>query len=287
MSWQIPLLINIIFGTIRSYLDKKLVDRIDPFLVFLYTSIWGTVFFFLFYFFRHLSFPTIYPEMIFLGVLTTISMCSYLAAIKISLTQSVIFASYYLLLVLILAAVFLSEWQLFNPAESSGQKMIVGSILAFISIFLILSGRTKKEERLERKWIIYIVVFIILTAISVYWGKVFIADHGPLETLISQSLGVLPAIYIINIIKRVKWSISRENHLLAAVDGLAVVLATAFYYQALKSGPLSLILPVQTLVGTIAIVLVGLILFNEKQQFDKGKIIGLVLGMLGIILLMI
>lgn len=287
MTWQIPLFFNIIFGTVRSYLDKKLVDRIDPFLVFFYTSIWGTVFFLLFYFLRHLSFPTIYPEMIFLGVLITFAMCSYLAAIKISLSQSVIFTSYYLLLALILAAVFLSEWQLFNPTESSGQKTIVGGILAFISLFLLLSGGTKKEERLERKWLIYIVAFIILNAISVFWGKVFIADHGPLETLISQSLGALPAIYIINIIKKVKWPISRENHLLAAIDGLAVVLSVVFFYQSLKNGPLSLILPIQTLVGTMAVVLVGLFIYKETHMLTRQKTVGIVLGFLGVVLLVV
>lgn len=40
MSWQIPLFFNIIFATIRGFLDKKLVERIDPLVAFFYGVFW-------------------------------------------------------------------------------------------------------------------------------------------------------------------------------------------------------------------------------------------------------
>lgn len=187
MSWQLALFFNVIFATIRSTIEKKLVDRLDPLVVFFHTAFWSTVFFTLFYLLRHDSLPIIYPEMILFGVSVVLITGSYLAAIKISLSQTVVFGSYYIVVAMLLTTLFLGEWQLFDPAKISGQKTLIGVFLAFISLVFLLKSSSRKEAIMEQKWVFLIAVVIILNGVITFWSKSFLASHGPLETLISQS----------------------------------------------------------------------------------------------------
>lgn len=287
MSWQMPLFFNVLFGTVRSFIDKKLVTKVDPFVAFFYTSFWCGIFFFVSYLFRHHSIPLIYPEMILMGALYSFIIGSYLSAIKINLSQTAIFTSYYLVIPLALAALFLDEWRLFDPMVWSGQKTLLGVFLAFVSMGLFLSTKSQREEKMEKKWLILILFNIIFNGIGTYWGKIFITDHGALETLISQSLGGIPVLFVFNKLRRKSMKISKPYHLLAFIDGLVIVVAVTFYYLAIKNGPLTVVLPLQTLIGTIAIALVGLFIFKEKAQMTKKKIWGLVLGFVGTVLLVI
>lgn len=287
MSWQIPLFFNIIFGTFRSYLDKRLVTRIDPLIVYFYTVFWILLYLLGYFFIRNHTFPAIYPEMIVMGALYAVAIGSYLKAIKINLSQSVVFASYYLVIPMILSAIFLGEWSFFNPRTFSGQKTILGLILAFISMFLILRSHSKREAKIEFEWIYLIIINIVLNGIGTFWGKTFVDSHNIFDTVFSQCIGGLGVVFIINRLRNKKYSVNPINHIWLAFDGFIIILAIYFYYLTVKSGPLTLILPIQTLLGTIAIALLGLILFKEVQYFHKEKIAGLVLGFIGVVLLMV
>lgn len=287
MSWQISLIFNLIFGTIRSYLDKKLVEKIDPFVVYIYTVIWMTGYLIIYsLFFKH-SIPSVYPEMIAMGVLYGVAIASYLKAIKINLSQSVVFTSYYLVIPMVLSAVFLGEYAHFNLQNLSGQKTISGLTLAFISMFLILRSHTRREAKMELTWVFLIITNIVLNGIGTFWGKTFVDKHTLFDTMFSQCLGGIPTVFFISLIGKSKYSLTMRNHLWLALDGLIITLAVVFYYQTVKSGPLTLILPIQTLLGTVAITLVGLVIYKEAQKLEITKIFGLGLGILGVVLLMI
>jgi uncharacterized membrane protein len=256
-------------------------------LVLLYTNVWVLVFFFLFYLLRYGSFPVIYPEMMVLGVVYVIVIASFFAAIKISLSQTIVFASYYQLVAMILSAVFLGEWNLFNPFIFSGQKTILGICLAFIAMVLLLRSDKKSKGKLEKKWLYYILVYIIFMGIATFWSKSFLIAHGPLETLCSQQITFVPVALAWCLLKKKKLAISSRNQLLSGVDGLVTVFAVVFFYQALKNGPVSFILPIQTLLLTIATMILGLVVYKESHMFTREKIIGLVVGIAGIIFLII
>lgn len=287
MSWQIPLFINIIFATIRGYLDKKISDRVDPFLAFFYLAFVGAVGYFLLYIIKYNSFPPIYPEMVLLGVLYSFVISLYMSAIRINLTQSSIFASYYLVIPMLLSAIFLGEWRLFNPVTFTGQKTLFGISLALISMLLLLHAHNKKEERLEKKWLIFIVLQILLNGLASFWGKTFINNHGPLETMTSQVMGGVPVMFMINIFRGQKFKLATNNFLWIIIDGTVIVFSVVFYYLAVRSGPLSIVLPVQSLILTATVVLIGLFVYKEAHDFDRNKLIGLILGGLGIMLLVL
>jgi uncharacterized membrane protein len=287
MTWQIALFLNIIFSVIRGSLYKKLVDKIDPILVMMHTNFWGIVFFSSYFVFFNREFPVIYPEMLLLGILFTVSFGAYLKAARISLTQSVVFGSYYLVITLFLAAIFLGEWKLFDIQNISGIKNILGAVMAFISIYLLMTSGSKKEKMLEKNWIKYISLNIILTGFGTFWSKAFLVNHLPIETLFSQYLGGMPIQVIYNKIKLKKLSVDFTYYPAIILCSLMEVVGLSLYYVAFKEGPAMIILPVQTIMITIFTSLSGLIFFKEAHMFKKEKIWGLVIGIVGVGLLVI
>lgn len=287
MVWQAALFFSLVFGSVRTIIDKELADRLDPLLLFFHLNLWGTVFFILFYFFRYQSFPPIYLEMAFLGILFIIIMICYYAAIRINLSQTVVFSAYYLIVAMALSVVFLGEWQLFNPAIFSGQKAILGTFLAIISLFLILKSHSQKEAKMGKTWFFLILTDIILMGIATFWGKAFLFSHGPLESLISQSIGAFPVLFLLILMQKKSFSLSFKNNSLVLLDGLLMVFSAAFFYYALKRGPIIIILPIQTIILTAISALIGLIIFKEVHLLEKSKLIGFCLGALGVILLVL
>lgn len=287
MNWQLPLFLNIIFGTIRGYLDKTLVDRNDPFIVLLITEIWVSLFFFVAYLLVNHTFPPILPEMIIAGGLFMLVIGCYLEAIKISLSQAVIFSSYYLLITMVLSAIYLNEWRVFDINTIYGWKNIGGAVLALFSMYFLLKSHTKKEERLERKFFIFMFLNILLNGIGTFWVKSNLITQGALDVIFSQLIGGLLLLIPLNFLKGNTFKKGGSFHFLALLDGFIIFLVVWTYTIALKKGPAVLVLPIQTVLLTISIALIGLFLFKEVKSFTTEKKIGLILGVAGIMALMI
>ena len=140
---------------------------------------------------------------------------------------------------------------------------------------------------MEENWLFLVLVNIVLVGIGVFLGKRFVDTHGPLETIFSQAIACALTLFFINLARRKRMHLSFSNHFLSFIDGLVIACGATFYYVAIKAGPLSLILPIQSLVLTVTGILTGLFLFGEAHLFDRTKIIGLALGAAGVVLLMI
>lgn len=287
MNWQLPLFLNIIFGTIRGYLDKTLVNRNDPFFVLLVTEIWITFFFLIVDLFIHQSLPPIYPNMILAGALFIFVVAFYLEAIKISLSKTVILSSFYLLITMGLSVIYLHEWKIFDMNTFIGWKNIGGVAFALASMYFLLSSHTKKEEKIERKFFLFISLNILLNGIGTFWIKSFLETQGELEVIFSQIIGGLLILIPINLIRRKSFSKSWNFHLLALLDGFTIFLVIWTFTIALKRGPTVLVLPVQTVLLTIFIAMIGLFVFHEVRSFTLEKKLGLVLGIIGVLSLAI
>lgn len=287
MIWQTALVFYVFFGVLRGYFDKKLVTKVDPVVAFFYSAVWSLAAYLVIYFLVTGFFFPILPEQLILGVVYVFGIWAYLIALQLSLSQTVVFCSYSILIPMVLSAVFLGEWQLFNPGSLAGLKNIFGIILALLSMYLIIKSHSKKEEKLEKKWFFLIIVNIFSVGIANYLSKIYLADYGPVEALISQSISGIPLILIISLITGKSLKLTKRKHALAATDGVVVGLSVIFFYAMLKAGAASVVLPIGMSALTIVSVLVGLFIFKETQLFTKEKLVGLFIGILGIMLLII
>src|SRR3989344_358292 len=109
MTWQIALVLNAIFSTIKSGIQKKVVTRTDPQLFLFYVVCYFFVEIFLLYIIVNQRLPILYPSMFLLGVIFAISTSCLFAAIRISLSQTSLLGTYSIIIPMVLGAVFLGE----------------------------------------------------------------------------------------------------------------------------------------------------------------------------------
>ncbi|MBM3283417.1 hypothetical protein FJY90_04140 [Candidatus Gottesmanbacteria bacterium] len=288
MTWQITLFISIIFGTVRGYAYKKLVEKIDPFLINFYINILGLPLYVLYYVIDSGGRITLYPEMMVLGVFFLLAFSAYLYATKISLSQSAVYSSYYLVITIFLTSVFLGEGKLFDPRFFAGQKNIIGVILAVFSGYLIFASDSKKEKAKDEKWLGFMLFNIIVFGVGAFISKRFLLTHTVIEALFSQTIAILPVAFLINLAKGNSIIRAGKEHFFwltanTIFDFMTIVL----YYLTLKSGPAALVSPAFSMSLTVMIVIVGLVFFQEIKHFSKAKFAGLGLGILGVGLLVI
>src|SRR3989338_6770513 len=148
MGWQILFVINLVSASVREYLNKQIADRLNPVVAFfhlaLYFGVWLLISFLVFY---H-RWPRLDITIISTGVLFLVAFIAYLKAVKYSLSQSILFQSYSILVTVLLAVVFLGEAGYLDITTSLGQKVIGGGVLAIMSLWLMLRGNGKKDEKL-------------------------------------------------------------------------------------------------------------------------------------------
>jgi uncharacterized membrane protein len=223
--------------------------------------------------------------MFFLGVIFAISTTCLFAAIRISLSQTSLFGTYAIIVPMILATLFLGESVFFDPMTIKGVRSITGVLSALVSLWLLTRSKNHQKEKTNMTWFFLIFTYIIFDGVGQFWNKTFLASHTPMETLVSQTIGMIPFLFLILYVRRVSFKITRNTHRWIAFDSIAEVGFAIFLLLSFKLGPISLILPIQKLATLIGGMLLGLFVFNEKHELTKTKKIGLLVGIAGIILL--
>lgn len=285
MGWQVLIIINLVFGSLREFLSKIIVNKIEPWIVIFYITFLNGILFFIFQFSAFGRWPRFDLSVTLSGIIFVVAFVSYFAAVKISLSQSILFQSYSLIITILLAAVFLGEARYFNIKTLLGLKIIAGIVLAFVSLWLVLYEGGKKEQLLERRWFFYIALTILFLGtgsfISIYFSK----QLEPVEVFINQTLTMLPVLVFLLIIqkKSIKVPVSMVKYILAySVVSVVAVLA---FYQALKYIAVSRYLPMQQVLLVIITMMVGIFYFKEAKIFTGKRLVGMILGLIGIILL--
>ena|SRR3990167_1785505 len=151
MSWQLLLYINLAAGTIRELLNKKISNTVSLFAGLFYITLFAQLFFYVSWVFTSQKLPRYDLYASLSGILIVAGFSFYFAALRISLTQSILFQSYSILITILLSAVFLGESKYFDIRTFTGIKVVSGTILAFLALWYLLHQKNKKEERLEKK----------------------------------------------------------------------------------------------------------------------------------------
>lgn len=291
MTWHIYLLLNIAATVLRGFIEKKLVATIAPLVLVLYVSFWVLVFLVSFQVLRYGGFGVVYPGMVGVGVIFAFALASYFSAIKISLSQTSVLAAFHVMVAMILSAIFLGEWQLFNPHSASGIKSLSGIGLSVMAMWLLLVGHARGKIPSDAAWGRAILSYILLNGIGAFLSKAFLTTHDVLPMLVWQSIGTVVALLVLNVWNRnrlsASWRIALPQIGATFVNGVTFVVATWLFFSALQLGPLSIVMPIQIVSITILVALVGLVVFHEFAAFTKTKIIGTILGIAGIVLLVV
>ncbi len=286
MSWIGFLGINLVFSTLRETLNKKIADKTDPVVSVFYIFYLNTLLFLILHIFLagfvfHFNIFTILS-----GVIFTVSWLTYYKAIKISLSQSILFSSYSIVIVVLLSAIFLGESHYFDITKLAGMQVISGIGLAMIALWYLLHQQKKKEQLLEWRWFVYILITIISMGIGSFISLYSLKILTTTDVLINQAVGSVPAISLLALIgKRPKLHIGFSKLFILFCNSVATVIAVYAFFEAAKLAPATILYPVQTVLLIITTMFAGFFIYKEGNMFHGKRLWGLLLGLLGILLL--
>ena len=285
MSWQLLLYINLAAGTIRELLNKKISNTVSLFAGLFYITLFAQVFFYVSWVFTSQTLPRYDLYASLCGILIVAGFSFYFAALRISLTQSILFQSYSILVTILLSAVFLGESKYFDIRTFSGIKVVSGTILAFLALWFLLHQKNKKEERLEKKWLYYIAGTILFLGIGSFASISFIHKLTPTEIFINQANTMIPLYLVLIFIGKEKLSIGKKMLAFTFINALVSAIAIVAFYKGLLLMPVAKFYPLQQLSLVILTMITGWIFYHEKDFFSKEKLRGLILGLAGMLLL--
>lgn len=285
MNWQILLAINLFAASIREYLNKKVSDKVPPTVGLFYIILFTQIFLFLYFIFIYHRIPTFSISLALPGVIFFLGFIYYFTALKISLSQSILFQSYSTLVTVFLSAIFLGESQYFDLRTMTGLKIAGGIILSCIALWYLLNQKNKKQVKLEKKWFFYIGGTILFLGIGSFLTISSIHAYAPVEVLINQINLMIPLYLTYAILKKDKLLIGKKMYVTTLLNGLVSAIAVIAFYEALLITPVAKFYPLQQLSLVILTMFTGVIFFKEKDSFSKSKLVGMILGFLGMVLL--
>lgn len=277
--------INLISATIRETLTKKIANNVDPFVGLFYLVMFGFIWLFLYQFLTVREFPQFDLVAGLAGAFFVVTFVAYLSALKISLSQSILFQSYGILITIILTAVFLGEGKYFDITTIAGLKVTGGIILAIVSLWLLLHVGRKKEEKLEKRWFFYILLVILFGGVGSFVSISTIQWLSAQEIIINQSYIMAISLFILIKVFKKNLRIGRQKTLLIFAAEFFACIAVVSFYEMLKYVAVSRILPVQQVSLVVLTMISAVVFYKESNIFSGKRLIGMVMGLVGIILL--
>lgn len=285
MSWQILLLINLICATTRETLSKKIANKLDPFVMVFYVTVISGMLLYAYQFLAYQDWPRIDLVVTASGAFFVVAFVAYFSAVRISLSQSILFQSYSILVTIILAALFLGESHYFDITTITGFKTITGIILAFVALWFLLHQRGKKEQAMEKKWFLYIGTCILTLGVGSFFSVLFTKTYHPVEIFINQTNGSVPLLWMLMVMQKKSLQLSFSMMKTVFVNSAAGVGALLSFYELLQYIALSRIYPVQQVLLVIFTMTSSIVFYKEAHFFTGKRWIGMLVGLGGIVLL--
>lgn len=285
MQWLSFLGINLIAATMRETIGKKVVNRVDPFVAFFYFTLFISVWLLIIHFIIYHQFPRLEIDVVLSGIISLVAYASYLKAVSYSLSKSILFQSYSVAVTILLAAIFLHESSLLNPATKEGMRLLGGIFLAFLSLKLLTETHSKKKATDDKRWLMYIILTILFMGLGSFFN-VFFVRHMPITSVfVNQAICMVPISFILLWFFKKNIVLSKQNMSLLGITSIAQAVAYVSFFQAATLVSVSKLFPIQQVALVITTMTCGFIFFKERELFSGKKIIGSFLGIIGIILI--
>lgn len=233
--------------------------------------------------------PTLKANMslVGLGFLNALTAWLWWRAIKVSLSQTMLFLPLTGFVGVLLTALFLKEWYFLNPQTISGILNLVGALGLLGSIWFFHHNQTE-NKKVRRIWLWCIFGQSVLGGVIVFLMKYF-ALQGVAKTdfIFSWYLGAfIGSFFLLILEKDLKIRLSQKglwlSYLLLSAATLVSVLTN---YWSLELAPATLVLPLSQFFTILGSALVGLLIFCEKKSFSFFDWIGVAVGFVSMVLL--
>ena len=169
--------------------------------------------------------------------------------------------------------------------EPIGVTMAIGMVLMAFGTWLMLEY--KKEDtgaKGRRGWLFFAVLSAVFGSLVSIFGRIGVVDMDPNLWTALRTIVVLPLSWVMVFVngKQVTMKgISPKSWVFLVLSGLATGGSWLFFYQALKIGNASLVVPIDKL---SIVITMGCAYFIFGEKFSKRSVIGLVFLTVGTLL---
>jgi uncharacterized membrane protein len=285
MYWYHYLFINLFAAVIRENLNKKLADKTSPFVSLFFVTLSNGILLYIAQFFIYKSLPKFDFWLALGGGFFVFGYLAYYSALKFSLSQSILFSSYSILVTVILTGIFLGEGRFFDIRTTEGIRVISGISLAFIGLWYLLHTGRKSEEKMESRWFVGIFFTILFFGVGSFFSLFFLKKFSSLDVLLNQTTLMIPLFLVLALYKGKKIRVKKEILPTIGINSLFSVIAVLAFFEGLKLAPAAKFYPIQQVSLVLLTMISGVIFFKEVKVFSGKKLVGMTVGLIGIIML--
>lgn len=215
-----------------------------------------------------------------LGFVNALTGCLSWRAIKVTLSQTMLFWPLTGFIGVFLAALFLGEWNFFNLKNLSGVLTWLGALGLLGSVYFF-RGSGRENKQIKKIWLWCVIGQCILGGVICFLMKYFALQAvAKTDFIFSWYLGAFVGSFIPLILKRdFKIRLPQKglwpSYLLLSIATLVSVLTS---YWSLELAPATFVLPISQFLNVLGAVLVGLFIFHERKSFSSKDWVGTVIG---------
>ncbi|NLB62040.1 MAG: EamA family transporter [Clostridiales bacterium] len=171
--------------------------------------------------------------------------------------------------------------------EKPTKAMIIGIFLLAAGVLqMIRPTKHDKKQSESKSWLFYAMLSAVFIALTAIFGKIGVGDVEPSLATAIRTVIVAIMVWIIVFVqnkqKLIK-TLSRRNWLFILLSGISTGLAWILFFQALKGGRASIVVPIEKLNIIVTVVFSHFLL---KEKLSKNLVIGLCLLVVGTLLML-
>ena len=285
MTWMIAAVFSAIFAGLTSILAKCGIKKTDSDLATALRTIVVLIFSWLMVFIvgSQATIVDIQPKallfLILSGLATGASWICYFKALSMGDINKVVPIDKSSTVLSVLLAIIL-----FGETENLAVKLIATAVLA-AGIFLMVEKKQSAGKAQKRGWMLYAVLSAVFAALTSILAKVGIENvESNLGTAIRTAVVLVLSFAIVlarGKQKQIK-AIDRKELLFIALSGVATGASWLFYYYAIQTGIVSVVVPIDKM-SILVTVAFSYVVFREK--LSKKAALGLGLMVTGTLLM--
>ena len=284
-NWLVPIVLYIVLAYIGvRWMQKKIVDRHSKikrlFLNFLFCAAFSIIFALAL---GHVVFNKMTVVIFCIGMLNGIANYASWKATSISLSRTSLFSFVDDVIPMGLSYAILNEGIFLNSSS------IWGIAVCFLATALFITHSYKKEGRVSLTFFAYVAIYSVIWGIANFSARYSAVNGVPVgQFLSSWYVGSFVTATLLVLFfkdpdeKGEAPSLTIRDKLVMFVYAGAIALCLAIEFWALTLAPQTLVQPIFLIAEATIPTIIGLVIFKEKDTFDRAQWYFAALGILGV-----
>ena len=214
----------------------------------------------------------------FVGVIDLLGSLGKTKALTINLASTSVTQSFSPIFPIILAVIFLGEFQLFNVSTTSGLIKILSLIIMPFALTLLRSDKLEGKDKVNSIWIKSILIMLFFHGLTNFLLKYVMVITNVLRLSVFHRFGKAVASFIVMKQRGLKLHKKKSFIYLATSNGVLVAITSLLAQLAIATAPLSVYLIIKKPSQVVLATLTGFFIYKENKNLSKKETLGFILA---------